>query len=1028
MKKGKNAFFKEIVRSITHSTSRFLSILAIVALGAGFFAGINVSAPNMRITADKYLKEQNMMDVHLMSTFGFTEDDIKAIEETEGIKEVLPSYSVDAIATVGKEDKAYTMRIHGTSLSELENNPEYINKPVLVDGRFPKKTGECVIGTGKFDGGYMKIGDKITLDKGSVDLKDTLNTNEYTIVGIVKSPYYLSSSIGSTTVGNGSLQSYMFIDNANFKTEVYTDVFATVIEADDVSSFSKKYDEIIDNAIDNIKTTSVSRMDIRYEEVKKEVSDKIVNAQLEFNQQKVDVQTQLEDARKSILRGEEEIKLNQEKLDAAQVEHDKGVTSLDAKRKELENTFVTSQQQIDLGKKELQEKQQQLLDQLQGEPMPEEQKLAFEQKLRELNESQILLDQNKSAANTELDFSQVILNEALVEITDGREELEKAKNELEKGKLEFEDKKAEAETKLAEAQIEIDDAEESIGSVEPPEWYILDRGTNVGFTSFKNDSDRVQSIATVFPIIFFMVAALVALTTMTRMVEEERILIGTYKAMGYRKRIIISKYIIYAALASVVGSIAGTVLGSWLLPIVVWDAYSIIYTVPGMSVVTDWASAFGFGIAATAASVICTLGATIWACYSTLHEVPANLMLPRAPKAGKRILLERITPIWSKMSFSMKVTARNLFRYKKRLLMTVIGIAGCTSLLLTGFGIKDSVSDLVSEQYDNVYKYNTAIGIESNSVSQSLLDKLNNKAYFEDYMISSSKNTEFSSKSSTETAQNGYLFIPEKVEDLKQLINLKNRTSQKDIPFDKNSVVVTEKLAKILNVSAGDTLTILGDNDKKVDFKITGVTENYIYHYVYISPELYQSGFSNPPEYNQIVAITENSPEHHKMLENDVLDDEDILTVQFIDDMIFDFDDMISSLNIVIVVLIFCAGILAFIVLYNLTNINVTERQREIATIKVLGFFDKEVSSYIYRETAMLSIIGCGVGLLLGILMHLFVVQTVEIDMMMFGRKIHGLSYLWSALLTIGFSLIVNVVMYFKLKKIDMVESLKSVE
>ena len=532
----------------------------------------------------------------------------------------------------------------------------------------------------------------------------------------------------------------------------------------------------------------------------------------------------------------------------------------------------------------------------------------------------------------------------------------------------------------------------------------------------------MDSISTVFPLIFFLVAALVALTSMTRMVEEERIQIGTYKALGYSNAKIASKYLIYAAFASILGSITGIAVGFQVLPQVVWYAYGILYHAPSLVIPLN----LGLALAAAFSSIACTMLATYAACRATLAESPANLMLPRAPKAGKRILLERVGPVWRRMSFIWKVTARNLFRYKKRFFMTVIGIAGCTSLLLTGYGVRDAVEEIVGKQFDEVYIYNTTFGLKTPEVKPGLAALLADSSKFSKSMKASNKTTDITANGKSFSAA---IFVPEEPKLLKSMIHLNDRVSRADIPFGDNSVVITEKLANQLHVGVGSSITVKNSADHEVSFRVTGVTENYVYHYAYISPSLYESTMGEKPDYNEVDAIcTVTEEAQKKELTQSVMSQEGVGTLTYTKEIISRYDSMIQSMNVIVLVLIISAGMLAFIVLYNLTNINVTERQRELATIKVLGFFDKEVSAYIFRETALLTIIGCIFGLGLGILLHAFVVQTAEVDMIMFGRVIKPLSYVWSAAFTLLFGVIVNLVMYRKLKRIDMEESLKSVD
>lgn len=1116
------AFAKDVRRSILHSMGRFWAIFGIVALGAGFFAGLCVTSPNMKNTADQYYDDTNMMDIRVLSSVGFSDDDVEAIAQTEGVAGVMPSHTADVLVKV--DDEEYAFRLHGLPEDLSSQNPDYINRPQLVEGRMPETDDECVIDVGKVTLDQFAIGQTIKIEDDGT-LEDTLQYREYKIVGLVTSSYYISFTMGSTEIGSGSLDRFMYIRDSSFAGDSYTDLYVKVEGAEELSCFEDAYWDKIDEVTENLEKLAPERVELRYQELignaeqeledgRQQLSDgeeELEKQEEEFNTTKADAEKQLEDAREKLEDANLELLSGQQQIDSAKQQLQQGKQELSEKKAEANQQFRAARAQLDSAQEQLDQGQRQY-DLLQAQytaakmgmtslepyldsidsgiaqmeeqiqkmeeiPNPsEEQKQALEalravlealqnarnnyddlsaampqleaalteadrqltQGMQELQAGERQYEEQKEAAEEQFDeaqrqldmaelqimLSQQTLQQGQSEYNEGsetlQEEQENYETQIGEGQKQIDDAKAEIadkKTEIADAQKEIDEAKEEIGD---PQWYVLDRNSNVGFVSFDNDSTRIASIATVFPLIFFLVAALVALTTMTRMVEEERVLIGTYKALGYSNGVIMSKYLIYAALASVSGSIVGIVVGFLALPTIIWHSYAIMYTVPEMILQLHWGYALGAGLA----SIGCTLAATYAACRSSLREEPASLMLPRAPKAGKRILLERIRPIWSHMSFSYKVTMRNLFRYKKRFFMTVIGIAGCTALLLTGFGIKDSVSDILHCQYDDLYQYNTVIDTDQEvAISDDVKDVLRDTSLVSDYMRAERKTLDISKD---DKSISGYIFVPESAEKISSFIKFRERVGGKEVEFNDQSVILTEKLAKELGVDIGDTVTVKGKNDYDCTLTVTGITENYIYHFLYVSADMYEEIYGEQPAYNQILAKVADG--QYQTVYDNLINDPSILTVGSTNDLSAAFDDMIVSLNNIIWVITFCAGMLAFIVLYNLTNINVTERQREIATIKVLGFFDREVNSYIYRETALLTLIGCAFGLVLGIFLHMFVIQTVEVDMVMFGRIISPLSFLYSALMTIGFSLIVNFVMYFKLKKIDMVESLKSVD
>ena len=556
-----------------------------------------------------------------------------------------------------------------------------------------------------------------------------------------------------------------------------------------------------------------------------------------------------------------------------------------------------------------------------------------------------------------------------------------------------------------------------------PQWYVLDRSANIGYVSYQGDSEKVDAIAAIFPVFFFLVAALVCLTTMTRMVEEERTQIGVMKALGYGKGAIAAKYLIYAGLASTAGSLLGLAVGFQLFPKAIFAAYQILYRIPDIQTPYH----LTYALVSSLSAILCTVLASLAACIATLRERPAALMLPKSPKAGKRILLERIGFLWKHMSFSQKVSARNLFRYKKRFWMTIVGIAGCTALLLTGFGLKNSISDIVDKQFRDIALYDMSGSFAQGAKIDDIAPVLEARgvtylAYYQ----------KFTDISSDDFQKQAYLFIPDCEEEtiarFEALYSLHTRRTGTPQPLSRRGVVITEKLAKELHVSAGDTIQI-SDGTERVGFLVTGIAENYIYHYVYMLPETYEAAFGGRPAPNYFAGrLSEDSGTARDTLSEELLRSGKITAVNDISDFRVTFDDAIGSLNIVVLVLIVCAALLAFIVLYNLTNINITERQREVATIKVLGFYDPEVSSYIFRESVVLTVIGILFGLVLGVILHAFVVSTAEVDMVMFGREIKAMSYVISAVLTLVFSILVDFAMHFRLKNISMVDSLKSAE
>ena len=599
-----------------------------------------------------------------------------------------------------------------------------------------------------------------------------------------------------------------------------------------------------------------------------------------------------------------------------------------------------------------------------------------------------------------------------------------ANSKIQDAENELNTEKQNAEQQIKEAEGKIIDAKDEVAKIENPTWYILDRNQNSGYASFIQDTESIENLSMVFPIVFFAIAILVSLTSMTRMVEEERQEIGTLKALGYNKFHISLKYIIYSSLACIIGAIIGMNIGFQLLPRIVWDMYEMMYTMPSITVLYNYEySTLGLFLI-----YICIVGATLYSILKELKDAPATLLRPKAPKLGKRVLLERITPIWKRLNFSQKVTIRNIFRYKKRFLMTIIGIFGCTSLILAGFGLKDSISKILPYQYEKIFNYDIQVSLKSaldNENRQELITNLKNNAQInevvETYMISGTASKE-------ENQEDIQIIVPQDNNELDKVIKLYDLKENK-INLNEDGIVITDKLAQLINAKVGDTITVKDTNDVEKELKIVNIAENYISHYVYMSKSLYEKIYEENCIPNVLlIQDKELTKEQESDLSREIVEQNQVSTVTLTSTIMTTLDDTMNSLNYVVIILIVSAGLLAFVVLYNLSNVNISERIRELATIKVLGFYDKEVYSYINRETTLLTIIGIILGLGGGYLLNFYIIGTCEIDMLRFVKVIDPLSYLYAILITVAFTIIVNIFTYFALKKIDMIGSLKSVE
>lgn len=711
----------------------------------------------------------------------------------------------------------------------------------------------------------------------------------------------------------------------------------------------------------------------------------------------------LEEARKTLEASEKELKQSQDQVDAGRKE-----------LKDAKATLASARKELDLGWAELNASKAQLSD---GE--------------QQLSDAKTQL----SDARTELEDAKGEIADAESEITENEQKIKDGWKDYEDGKLEAEEKIADAKQKIADAEQELLDAEQEIADAEAeladvrrPKWYVDDRSALPENAGFGENADRMSSLAQVFPVIFFLVAALISLTTMTRMVEEERTQIGTMKALGYSKMDIAGKYLKYALYATIGGSIFGTLFGEKVFPWVIITAYGIMYTyLPKIVIPYN----LDYALMATGAALFCTFGATLSACYRALQEVPAQLMRPPAPKEGKRVLLEHLPFIWRRINFTWKSTIRNLLRYKKRFLMTIIGIGGCMGLLLVGYGLRDSIMDVGRLQFHELQTYSAMVVLdtdasveEQNAVYEQVAQESGVSEYGKFYMQCEEVTT--GEKTGKEWAP--YIYVPENMDNISEFFHFRKRGTDETYTLTDEGAIITEKLAKELGIEVGDTIILEREDGEEAAIPIACICENYLSHYIYMTPALYEQIYGEAPEYNSIFFKSQEEQDVLEEIGGRLLENDTVLNITYTKAIEEQLNGMLEALDFVIVVLIVSAGMLAFVVLYNLNNININERRRELATLRVLGFFNGEVAAYVYRENVLLTVIGAALGVVIGKFLHMFIITTVEVDSCMFGRNINLESFVYATLFTILFSVIVNFVMYFKLKKIDMVESLKSIE
>lgn len=732
-------------------------------------------------------------------------------------------------------------------------------------------------------------------------------------------------------------------------------------------------------------------------------------AEIEAGEQELEKgQKQLKAAKKKLSKAQKEIDSNAETLAAGQAELDANV----AKLNDSEAQYASGLEQYHSGARQIAENEAKLTSGEQ-EIAENEAKLADGEKE--------IADNEKKLADGEKEITD---NEK--KLQDAAKDLKKGEKDLADGKKEYEDAQKDAEDEIVENQQKLDDAKKELEDLEKPEWMVTDREDLPEYTDYGDNADRLRNIGQVFPVIFFLVAALISLTTMTRMVEEQRTQIGTLKALGYKKSAIAAKYICYAFFATLLGSVLGMLIGEKIIPYIIITAYGIMYHNVANTISIDYQP--GFALIASAASVVCTVGATLFASGKELQETPASLMRPPAPKEGKRVLLERLTFIWKHLSFSWKSTIRNLFRYKKRLIMTVFGIAGSMGLMLVGFGIQDSISDIAAIQYRELQHYDGMVIEDSDATEEEHAELF--EYMKENEQIAHCNRVQMTKISAPKGSSSVsiYLFVPESLSEFARDVTLKNRITGETYELTDEGAAISEKTASLLGLKVGDMIP-LKKGDKEYKVRVAVITENYMSHYLYMTPRVYEQTFGEKPEYENIVfTMQEDCKDDLEMAGSRILANPGALSISYTSSLASQVDRMLSTLDAVILVLIVSAGMLAFVVLYNLNNINITERQRELATLKVLGFYDGEVSQYVLRENVILTVLGIMFGAVFGILIHRYVITTVEVDAVMFGRNIKPLSFLYSGILTSIFSIVVNGVMHFKLKTIDMVESLKSVE
>ena len=1165
----------DAIRTIQHSQARFLSIIAIVALGVSFFAGTNATSPDMMDTVQKYLTDTNSMDIQIISTAGITDDDIAIVSSKNGIESAVGEKFVDGVVKIDGEiisdidGSELAIRAISLDMNQVfahvsgTDDPRYMNRPQLIEGSWPTAQNQCLVDASMLSTPeQFKIGATLSIRGDGTDITSSLSNTEYTIVGIIRSPLFISYERGSSTVGTGKLGAFCYVPSDNFLQDYYSSMSVKIQGTDGLDPYSKEYNALVKRYTDYLSQISTEVLSRRTDALKAEYTVKVADAEIEYATTKADVELQLENGKAQVemildmaQNGDKNLvefkKQYNEKateaaqtIDASKLEHSTQYAAWEQKRNEYNSAMQKVQQhsnadvELETAKTEYNVASMQVntllttvtyfedliattrsaMDQFNAsqdntvgdiinrfeqsglvgaevdeimssinsltavgtaeEMMAymEPQLQSFEIKLANAKADLAAAKTELASKKAELDKAEQLVAElkqleqdlqvAKVQLDEAEKQLTAAEHDIQFGELEviaqlsdmknqistyetnyllakekaktieaeYEAAKNDATDKLEQAKNQLEQAKQFLLSLDNSKWYVNNReDALLGFEAYGQMSDRIAAISLIFPWFFFIVAALVCLNTMTRMIEEERTRIGTFKALGFTDEEIMAKYLIFALSASAIGSVAGSFLGFVLFPTMFSMAFGILFAVPNILI----SYRLLFGILGIVVSIAVTVFATWYTCYKSLEVVPASLMRSKAPKNGKKVFLENYPAVWSKLSFTWKVTFRNVFRNIKRFFMATMGVAGCTALLVAAFGLDSSIDRTLQYQFtneDSIWQYDMQIvlngGYDTTVTECDALSLVKENPAISSSMLSYMTVYNTTSDKSNKLVET-YLLVPENGAELNNYINLRSRVGKKTYQLGQTGAIITEKLADTLKLDVGDVIRVMVNDDRGVNIPVAAITENYALHYIYITKDVYSAVFGSNPAYNYITANLAdpnlNGQAKNELAKN-LMNEYEISAVAYTSEIETSFQNTLDSISIVVLILIVCSGLLAFIVLYNLSIINITERLREIATIKVLGFDDLEVSAYIFRENVILTIIGIIEGLFCGILIHQVVISMAEVDIIMYGRGLPLTCFLYSAALAFVFSMTVNLLLHRKLQKVDMVESLKSIE
>ncbi len=1001
--------FKNSIIKIKKQLGRFVSLILIVALGAAFFAGVRETSSDMIKTLDEYYDETNLLDFRIVSTMGLTDDDLNAINKLENAYIVEENYSYETVID-GDATKIYGIT-------------ENINNVILTDGNMPSDNNECLVMEGSYN-----IGDTITITDENYDTY--LKTNTFTVVGTIRSSMYVYKLLGTSTVSDGKLDNFIYIPKDNFNLEYFTEIYIIAKDSQEKTSYKDDYKEQIEFLRAELEELAPIQETIRYEQIKTEAMEEIYDARekIENERQKNEntFATTLADlnyAQLQITNG-----LNQ-------IEN--GFAEIESEKTNIEQEFLTQETTLNESLNTINKiLQTQNIDTTSIDASISD----LENKINNLNLLLATLDPNSTEYNKyNTTLSQLTtLKNNLEDIKNGYIKLEEGKNtwnttyentinelnankenllnqqaKLDEGFDEYNEKYALFQEEINKSLKEISDAEAKIAKLEKPKWYLFDREDNAGYTTFLDSATKVDSIAAVFPIFFIAIAFLMCLNTMTRMIEEERTEIGIFTSLGISKFKIIASYVLYVLLATLLGLLIGLTIGYTIVPRVLYIVYTSAFIIPSLKTYAN----IPICITIIEVCILTMMLVTIYSVNRNFILAPATLLRPESPRNGRKVLLEKINFIWKRISFSWKVTCRNLFRYTKRIIMTLVGISGCTALLLTGFGIRDSISKIVDIQFKEIQKYDSMLILNEELQAES--EEIN--TFLEENAIENPlyTHTETLTFQSDGKKIDCYLFAFQD-NDITEYFNLTD-TFDNAINLSDNGAIIVEKMANTLNVDVGDTITLRDTNNEIYVIKIAGISKNYVNNYIYMNKDYYELAFSNKISYNSLITNINNKG-------NEVMNSNYFSTIQYTDDNMDMLNDIINNMRNIVYLIIGFSSFLAITVLYNLTSINISERLREIATLKVLGFNNKEISMYVYRETIILTTIGIAIGLLLGIGLDYFVLVVAEPDEIIFIKEISYLSYIFTVIIMVFFTILVQAITSIILKKINMIDSLKSVE